>query len=213
MVMLSGYLEALIDDIVTEPEEIKEMAGIIKDESDRMNTMVNELISIARMDTGSDFFNIDENDLGELLDKLASRFRHEMQENGITFNIEADDSDPVFHFDYDKMNQVLTNLLDNAIRYTSEGDDITIETRDIGRFKIIEVRDTGTGILPEHQGRVFERFYKVDESRTRGKHGTGLGLYIVRSIIHRHNGTIELESESGRGTAFRISLPKTHEER
>src|SRR5699024_11263089 len=85
MVMLSGYSEALIDDIVTEPEEIKEMAGIIKDESDRMNTMVNELISIARMDTGSDFFNINENDLGELLDKLASRFRHEMQENGITF--------------------------------------------------------------------------------------------------------------------------------
>jgi len=213
MVMLSGYSEALIDDIVTEPQEIKEMAGIIKDESDRMNTMVNELITIARMDTGSDFFSIDVNDFGELLDKLAARFRHEMQENGISFNIEVDDPDPVFSFDYDKINQVLTNLLDNAIRYTSEGDDITVGIRDAGRFKIIEVRDTGSGILPEHQERIFERFYKVDESRTRGKHGTGLGLYIVRSIIHRHNGTIELESEFGSGTTFRITLPKTSEER
>lgn len=213
MVMLSGYSEALIDDIVTDPDEIKEMAGIIKDESDRMNTMVNELITIARMDTGSDFFNIDENDFGDLLEKLAARFRHEMQENGISFTVDTHDSNLLFNFDYDKINQVLTNLLDNAIRYTSEGDGIKIDVTEAGRFAIIEVSDTGAGILPEHQERVFERFYKVDESRTRGKHGTGLGLYIVRSIIHRHNGTIELESEFGSGTTFRIVLPKTNEER
>lgn len=213
MVMLSGYSEALIDDVVTDPDEIKEMAGIIKDESDRMNTMVNELITIARMDTGSDFFNIDENDFRDLLEKLAARFRHEMHENGISFNIKTNDSNLIFNFDYDKMNQVLTNLLDNAIRYTSEGDEISIEVTEAGRFTTIEVIDTGTGILPEYQDRVFERFYKVDESRTRGKHGTGLGLYIVRSIINRHKGTIELDSEFGTGTTFRIVLPNTSEER
>ncbi|WP_411844377.1 ATP-binding protein [Salinicoccus sp. HZC-1] len=213
MVMLSGYSEALMDDIVTDPTEVKEMVGIIKDESDRMNTMVNELITIARMDSGSGFFNIQENDFGDLLEKLTARFRHEMQENEIYFNVKTSDSTLIFSFDYDKINQVLTNLLDNAIRYTSEGDEISINVTEAGRFIIIEVSDTGTGILPEHQRRIFERFYKVDESRTRGKHGTGLGLYIVRSIIHRHKGTIELESEFGKGTTFRIVLPKINEER
>ena len=212
MVMLSGYSEALLDDIVTEPEEIKEMIGIIKDESDRMNTMVNELITIARMDSRSDFFNIEENDFGQLLDKLGSRFRHEMLENGIDFSIVREEGDLTFEFDFDKVSQVLTNLLDNAIRYTSEGDRITITAGGTERNVTIEVTDTGTGIRPEHQQRIFERFYKVDESRTRGQHGTGLGLYIVKSIIERHNGTIDLESTFGEGTSFRITLPKKYTE-
>lgn len=212
MVMLSGYSEALHDEVVTDPEEVKEMAGIIKDESDRMNTMVNELITIARMDSGSDLFNIGENDLSILLDKLKSRFKMEMNENDIDFVVDAGQIDPVFDFDYDKLNQVLTNLVDNAIRYTSEGDRISILAKDRDKFKVIEISDTGAGILPEYQDRVFERFYKVDESRTRGKHGTGLGLYIVRSIIHSHNGTIELDSEYGKGTTFRIILPKSNAE-
>ncbi|WP_373445990.1 HAMP domain-containing sensor histidine kinase [Salinicoccus bachuensis] len=210
MVMLSGYSEALLDDIVTDPAEIKEMIGIIKDESDRMNTMVNELITIARMDSRSDFFNIEENDFTQLLDKLGNRFRHEMVENGIHFAITKGDGDLVFDFDFDKLSQVFTNLLDNAIRYTSEGDHITINADMTERHVTIEVTDTGTGIRPEHQQRIFERFYKVDESRTRGQHGTGLGLYIVKSIIHRHNGTIDLESTFGEGTSFRITLPKKH---
>lgn len=212
MVMLSGYSEALLDDIVTDPEEIKEMIGIIKDESDRMNTMVNELITIARMDSRSDFFNIEENDFGQLLDKLGSRFRHEMLENGIDFSIIREEGDLTFEFDFDKLSQVLTNLLDNAIRYTSEGDRITITAGATTRNVTIEVADTGTGIRPEHQQRIFERFYKVDESRTRGQHGTGLGLYIVKSIIERHNGTIDLESTFGEGTSFRITLPKKYTE-
>lgn len=212
MVMLSGYSEALLDDIVTDPDEIKEMIGIIKDESDRMNTMVNELITIARMDSRSDFFHIKNNDFGQLLDKLASRFRHEMMENGLKFSINTNSRDMVFDFDYDKLSQVFTNLLDNAIRYTSEGDYITINVDSTERYFVIDVTDTGTGIRMEHQKRIFERFYKVDESRTRGQHGTGLGLYIVKSIIHRHNGSIELDSTFGKGTTFRITLPKTHTE-
>ncbi|MFC3388441.1 ATP-binding protein [Salinicoccus sesuvii] len=212
MVMLSGYSEALLDDIVTDPDEIKEMISIIKDESDRMNTMVNELITIARMDSRSDFFHIQENDFGQLLDKLSSRFRHEMLENGLEFSIDVNSSDMVFDFDYDKLSQVFTNLLDNAIRYTSEGDYITISVTSTERYFTIDVKDTGTGIRTEHQKRIFERFYKVDESRTRGQHGTGLGLYIVKSIIHRHNGSIELDSTFGEGTTFRITLPKNHTE-
>lgn len=210
MVMLSGYSEAILDDVVTEPGEVKEMVKIIKDESDRMNRLVNELITIARMDSGADLLNISSNDLMTLVNDISFKFKHEMKDKEISFNVDAENDSVIFDFDYGKIEQVINNLLDNAIRYTKPDDSVTLKVRDSGDEILISVEDTGIGLKEEHQTRIFERFYKVDESRTRGKHGTGLGLYIVSSIIRRHQGTIELESEYGRGTAFNISLPKNH---
>lgn len=210
MVMLSGYSEAILDDIVTEPDEVKEMIKIIKDESDRMNRLVNELITIARMDSGADLLNIAGNDLMALVNDISFKFKHEMNDKEISFNVEAENDSVIFDFDYGKIEQVINNLLDNAIRYTKPDDKITLKVRDSDDEVMITVEDTGIGLKEEHQNRVFERFYKVDESRTRGKHGTGLGLYIVSSIIKRHQGTIDLNSEYGRGTAFNITLPKNH---
>jgi two-component system sensor histidine kinase ResE len=207
MVMLSGYSEALLDDVVSDPDEVKEMVSIIKDESDRMNKMVNELISLARMEAESNMIRKEPNDIVVLLEKLSFKFKHDIKENDIAFNVNTSEDSIIFDFDYDKMENVLNNLLDNAIRYTSPKDSITINV-DAGQDVEILIQDTGTGIKKEHQERIFERFYKVDESRTRGKHGTGLGLYIVRSIIESHGGTIELDSEYGRGSTFIIRLPK-----
>ena len=114
-----------------------------------------------------------------------------------------------FPFDYDKLNQVFTNLIDNAIRYTKAGDVITINIAEDEKGCVeIKVSDTGTGIKRENIKHIFERFYKVDEARTRGKHGTGLGLYIVSNIITKHGGTITADSIFGEGTTFTIKLPK-----
>lgn len=210
MVMLSGYSEAILDEIVTEPEEVKEMIKIIKDESDRMNKLVNELITIARMDSGADLLNIAENDLMMLINDISFKFKHEMNDKEISFKVDAEKDSIIFDFDYGKIEQVLNNLIDNAIRYTQPDDKITLKVRDAGDEIVISVEDTGIGLKEEHQNRIFERFYKVDESRTRGKHGTGLGLYIVSSIIKRHQGSIDLKSEYGVGTVFDITLPKNH---
>jgi len=210
MVMLSGYSEAILDEIVTEPDEVKEMIKIIKDESDRMNKLVNELITIARMDSGADLMNISNNDLMVLINDISFKFKHEMNDKEITFKVDAEKDSVIFDFDYGKIEQVINNLLDNAIRYTEPDDKITLKVRDVGEGIIISVEDTGIGLKEEHLNRIFERFYKVDESRTRGKHGTGLGLYIVSSIIKRHGGTIGLKSEYGVGTVFEITLPKNH---
>ncbi|SDK52877.1 two-component system, OmpR family, sensor histidine kinase ResE [Lacicoccus qingdaonensis] len=210
MVMLSGYSEAILDEIVTEPEEVKEMIKIIKDESDRMNKLVNELITIARMDSGADLLDISNNDLMALISDISFKFKHEMNNKEIIFKVDAEKDSVTFDFDYGKIEQVINNLLDNAIRYTEPDDKITLKVRDIGEEIVISVEDTGIGLKEEHQNRIFERFYKVDESRTRGKHGTGLGLYIVSSIIKRHEGTIDLKSEYGKGTIFEITLPKSH---
>ncbi|SOC38797.1 sensor histidine kinase [Salinicoccus kekensis] len=210
MVMLSGYSEAILDGIVTEPGEVREMIKIIKDESDRMNNLVNELITIARMDSGSDLMNIEGNDFMYLLEDVGLKFKHALNEKGIKFVLDAEKESVYFDFDYGKIEQVLNNLIDNAIRYTEPGDKITLKVREEGDHVRFSIADTGIGIKKEHQDRIFERFYKVDESRTRGKHGTGLGLYIVSSIIKRHQGTIDLHSEPGVGTTFEIVLPKNH---
>lgn len=209
MVMLSGYSEALLDDIVTEPEEVKEMVSIIKDESDRMNKLVSELLIIARMDSDDVLYDIKEQNFTMLLDELHQRFDYKLKDNNIELVIEAGSEMVQFPFDYDKLNQVFTNLIDNAIRYTSRGDMITINVaEDNEDYVSIEVRDTGTGIKRENLKHIFERFYKADEARTRGKHGTGLGLYIVSNIIKKHGGTITADSIFGEGTVFTIKLPR-----
>lgn len=207
MVMLSGYSEALLDDVVTDPNEVKEMVSIIKDESDRMNKLVNELIIIARMDSDEVLYDIKLQNFRVLLDKMYHRFDYELKENNITLNINSVSEDINFPFDYDKMNQVFTNLIDNAIRYTKEGDTININITEDEKLVTIEVNDSGSGIKRENLKHIFERFYKVDEARTRGKHGTGLGLYIVSNIIKKHEGTITVDSEFGQGTTFTITLP------
>lgn len=209
MVMLSGYSEALLDDIVTEPEEVKEMVSIIKDESDRMNKLVSELLIIARMDSDDVLYDIKVQNFTMLLDELHQRFDYKLKDNNIELVIEAGSETVQFPFDYDKLNQVFTNLIDNAIRYTSRGDMITINVaEDNEDYVSIEVRDTGTGIKRENLKHIFERFYKADEARTRGKHGTGLGLYIVSNIIKKHGGTITADSTFGEGTVFTIKLPR-----
>lgn len=209
MVMLSGYSEALLDDIVTEPEEVKEMVSIIKDESDRMNKLVSELLIIARMDSDDVLYDIKPQNFTMLLHELHQRFDYKLKDNSIELNINAGNGTVTFPFDYDKLNQVFTNLIDNAIRYTKAGDVITINVAEEDEDCVtIEVIDTGTGIKRENIKHIFERFYKVDEARTRGKHGTGLGLYIVSNIIKKHNGTITADSIFGEGTTFTIKLPK-----
>ena len=211
MVMLSGYSEALLDEIVTDPDEVREMISIIKDESDRMNTMVNELLEVSQLELGKMSLNIREYNIYDLLQQVATTFNREFETNDLNLVINCDKT-LITMFDYDKMVQVLVNLVDNAIRYTQSGDtirfDVHVEDDDV----VIKISDTGAGISEEHQKHLFERFYKVDASRTRGKHGTGLGLYIVSQIIKQHHGTIEVESEPGVGTAFIIRLPKERDE-
>ncbi|MCK1976754.1 cell wall metabolism sensor histidine kinase WalK [Jeotgalicoccus huakuii] len=210
MVMLSGYSEALLDDIVTDPEEVKEMVSIIKDESDRMNKLVNELLVIARMDSDEVLYDIVDQDFKPLLDKLRHRFDYELKEKETKLLFDVEDGPIIFPHDADKMNQVLTNLLDNAIRYTKANDTITISAKQNSENHVtIKLSDTGTGIKRENMKHIFDRFYKVDEARTRGKHGTGLGLYIVKNIIEKHGGEISVESDFGKGTTFIITMPRT----
>lgn len=204
--MLQGYTEAILDGIVVEKEDVDEFLNIILDESKRLNRLVNELINVARIDAGETTLNKEMMDISPLLEKNIQNFKQSAIEHKTTLQLDLQHTKDVA-IDYDKIFQVITNLLDNAMRYTKSGDTIKISTYNDSRNLYIQISDTGVGIAKEHINHIFDRFYKVDQARTRGKHGTGLGLFIVKAIIEKHHGEINVESEQGVGTTFTISIP------
>ena len=208
LAMLQGYSEAIMDGIAESEEEKIELATIIYDESLRMSRLVNELLDMARMEGGHFNLNRIPASLYVLGDKVVHKFLGVVKEHGITLELNWQAKDEQFCFDPDRIEQVLTNLIDNAIRHTREGGQVTLTTEDSESYCTIEVKDTGSGIPPEDLPFVFERFYKVDKARTRGKTGTGLGLSIAKNIVQAHGGKISVRSKVNEGTTFSIRLPK-----
>lgn len=205
--LLQGYTESIVDGVVTEPDEIHESLAIVLDESKRLNRLVNELLNVARMDAEGLSVEKESQPIADLLNKMRIKYRQQATDLELNMQFEVSNQQ-LWDYDMDRMGQVLTNLIDNASRYTQPGDTISVKTDEDDRSHILSIADTGTGIAPEHLQQVFDRFYKVDASRKRGKQGTGLGLFICKMIIEEHGGTIEVESQVGKGTTFIIKLPK-----
>ncbi|RKN84820.1 HAMP domain-containing protein [Paenibacillus ginsengarvi] len=211
--MLQGYSEALLDDIAATPEERRELAQVIHDESLRMGRLVKDLLDLARMEAGHMEMSFREFELEPLLQRVHRKFGALCKERGISLKLNVHPIDITMrHADEDRLEQVLTNLLDNAIRHTPEGAwvEIRVNTQmeQQGETVVIEIADGGRGIPPEDLPFIFERFYKADKARTRGSSGgTGLGLAIVKNIVDAHQATIGAQSELGQGTTFTIQLP------
>ncbi|WP_326012457.1 ATP-binding protein [Staphylococcus xylosus] len=210
--LLQGYTESIVDGIVTEPDEIHESLSIVLDETKRLNRLVNELLNVARMD--AEGLTVDKviQPIDPLLNKMQQKYQKHAKDLELNMSLNPDTHQRLWYFDSDRIEQVLTNLIDNASRYTEPGDAINIEISETNSEQILYITDTGSGIAPEHLQQVFDRFYKVDTARKRGKQGTGLGLFICRMIIDSHGGTIDVKSKLGKGTTFIISLPKPETE-
>jgi two-component system sensor histidine kinase ResE len=212
--MLQGYSEALLDDIAASPEERKELAQVIYDESLRMGRLVNDLLDLARMETGNLALALREVDIAVLMKRIYRKFAALAKEQGIAFSCDLPEGQNLVlkQADEDRLEQVLTNLLDNAIRHTPNGSAIVMKAAPT-RYKdadavLIEVSDQGQGIPAEDLPYIFERFYKADKARTRGvSGGTGLGLAIVKNIVEAHQGIVQARSIVGQGTTFSIILP------
>lgn len=208
--MLQGYSEALLDDIATSPEERRELVQVIHDESLRMGRLVKDLLDLARMEAGHLPMNKAQTDVHELASRVYRKFAVLAKERNIPIEVQFQSMDPVLpEADEDRLEQVLTNLLDNALRHSSEGQPIHIRTeRTDNEWLWIHIEDHGQGIPSEDVPYVFERFYKADKARKRGPSGgTGLGLAIVKNIIEAHQGHIRVDSTLGKGTTFSIALP------
>ncbi len=209
--MLQGYSEAIVDDIAESQEEKRELAKIIYDESLRMGRLVNDLLDLARMEAGHINLHYETIELGPYLDRVTSKFAGLAKDKGVQVELYVNDGDTAWNLDPDRIEQVMTNLIDNAIRHTPNGGQITIQQNIIhGNQLHLEVKNTGPAIPAEDLPFIFERFYKADKARTRGNSGTGtgLGLAIAQNIVKAHKGEISVESSEGKETTFSFIIPQ-----
>ncbi len=206
--MLQGYSEAIIDDVVSSEEERSEMIRIIYDESQRMGRLVSDLLDLARMESGNITLFKEEMPIVHVLERITQKFAQVAKEKHVHLEfVSALPEELSVSLDEDRIEQVLTNLIDNAIRHTPQDGSVTVSLEPELTYAKIRVTDTGEGIPSEDLPYVFERFYKADKARTRSKSGTGLGLAIARNIVEAHKGNIKVESVVGEGTTFTFYLP------
>lgn len=206
--MLQGYSEAIIDDVVSSEEERNEMIRIIYDESQRMGRLVTDLLDLARMESGNITLYKDIVPITPVFERITQKFVQVAKEKGIELKYSSTfDNEKIISLDEDRIEQVLTNLIDNALRHTHENGTVQVIVDQQMSYARIQVKDNGAGIPKEDLDYVFERFYKADKARTRGKGGTGLGLAIAKNIVEAHKGRIKVESVVDVGTSFIFYLP------
>ncbi len=205
---IQGFSQAILDGTADTPESRTRAARIIHNEAGRMHRMVLDLLDLARLDSGTADLKMSHVDLQALLQNIVDKFSPQAQKAGIRLMLETPAGLPVLIGDGDRLAQVFTNLVDNALKFTLEGGKVTISAAPAGDELVLSVSDTGPGIPRESLPRLFDRFYQVDVSRAGGEgHGAGLGLAIVREIVETHGGRISVRSELGHGTTFVIHLP------
>jgi two-component system, OmpR family, phosphate regulon sensor histidine kinase PhoR len=207
---IQGYTETLLDTISDNSNSTREFLEIIRKNSLRMSRLTEDLLTLARVESGETRFETEPIPPLELLNDAEQSFREIARTQGVDLKIvdsQALESLPPVLADREAIHQVFANLIDNAIKYGRSGARIELGARAAQRAVEFYVRDFGAGISSEHLPRLFERFYRVDKARSRESGGTGLGLAIAKHIMLAHSGSIRAESEIARGTTFLFTLP------
>ena len=201
---IRGYLEA-IRDRVMRPDE-KNVASLY-DETMLLARLIDDLQELSLADAGElKLYRADE-ELPDVVEQAVSAVRPKALEKGLALGTDMAANLPTVYVDFLRIKQVLLNLLENAIVHTPSGGTIIVEARPAGEMVEISVTDTGEGIPPDELPKIFERFHRVDKSRTRATGGSGLGLTIARSLVEAHGGKIQAQSEPGKGSRFSFTLP------
>ena len=190
-----------------DPDEQQRWLDTACSESLRMQRIVEDLMFLARSDAGEEPYYYETVDMTYLILEASERFSNIAAQRGMTIEVALEEMDLLVRGDQGKINQVLTILIDNAIKYAGEMATIYLSAKHVEDHVEIGIRDTGIGIQREDLDKIFERFYRVDKARSREAGGTGLGLPIAKKIIEQHGGTLTVKSEVGRGTAFMVKLP------
>jgi two-component system sensor histidine kinase ResE len=205
---IQGFAQAILDDTANTPESRKQAAQIIYDESGRMHRMALDLLDLARLESGIADLEMSEVDVETLLQNIVEKFTPQAKRANVELKLNIPAGLPMVVGDGDRLAQVFTNLVDNALKFTSEGGGVTLSVKEVGSEMELSIADTGSGVPKEALPRLFDRFYQVDQSRAGGeKHGTGLGLAIAKEIVQAHGGRIGVRSQAGQGTVFVIHLP------
>ncbi|MEJ5224606.1 MAG: HAMP domain-containing sensor histidine kinase [Anaerolineales bacterium] len=204
---IQGFAQALLDDTAGTPEARRQAAQVIYDESARMHRMVLDLLDLARLDAGMMQMKREPLDLHALLRSVTEKFAPQARAAGVEVMLQAADLPPC-PGDGDRLAQVFTNLLDNALKFTPAGGVVSVMVREAQGSIEVEVKDSGSGMDAGQLEHIFDRFYQADPARAGGaRHGAGLGLSIAREIVHAHGGKITVRSAPGQGSTFTVTLP------
>lgn len=204
---IQGFAQAILDGTSNTPETVRQSAEVIYHESNRMHRLVLDLLSLARLESGTADLHRVPLDLRALLERLVQSLAPQASAASITLQTDLHDL-PILIGDGDRLAQVFTNLIDNAIKFTPAGGQVTVFCSSTEDGVTAGVQDTGKGVTAEDRARIFERFYQVDRARRGGSNrGVGLGLAIARQVILAHNGEIWVESTPGEGSRFVVKIP------
>ncbi len=205
---IQGFAQAILDGTADTTELRQQAAQVIYTESGRMHRMVLDLLDLARLDAGTADITMGPVHMPALLNAVAEKFSPQLQRAGVNMEVYAPQNVPPLIADGDRMAQVFTNLVDNALKFTPRGGLISLRAAVTGADMLVSVTDTGGGIPEEAQAHIFGRFYQADSARRGGKkHGAGLGLAIAAEIVKAHGGKITVRSRLGDGTTFEVVLP------
>ncbi len=205
---IKSYAETLLDGAVDDPETMSSFLGVINSESDRMTALVKDLLELSRIDNHKTVLEEEVIDLLKLVTKSADNYRIHANKKDQTLSVEAESDEFIVIGDGNRIEQVVKNILSNAVKYSGDHAEINVKISSDSRYHLIEVSDTGMGIPEEDLEHIFNRFYRVDKARSRAMGGTGLGLAIAKEIMELHSGQIKVKSVVNEGTVFTLYFPK-----
>ena len=203
---IKAYAETLRLGAINDESRNLQFLEQIEFQADTLNQQIQDLLQLARVESGEKTFSISDIDVNQICESLHRQFLDSARKRNIEIELLLSNTPLVARADADAIKTVVKNLIVNAIHYTPEDGRVSIQTAIDENWVVISVMDTGIGISPEHQSRVFERFYRVDQARSRDMGGTGLGLAIVKHLTQAFGGTVTLESQLGKGSKFHVRL-------
>jgi two-component system, OmpR family, phosphate regulon sensor histidine kinase PhoR len=205
---IKAYAETLRLGAVNDPEHNLAFVTRIEEQAERLHQLILDMLQIARVEAGEETFEIVDVSLREVFDECAAQFADAAAARRIELHVDPIGEEVFVRADEEGVRTILSNLVDNALKYTSEGGRVAVRAAANHRFVALEVQDTGIGIAEKDQARVFERFYRADKARSRELGGTGLGLSIVKHLAQAFGGTVGLDSRLREGSTFRVNLPR-----
>ena len=205
-----GYLETLLDDPHQPPGELLRILAVMERHSDRLHALVEDVLSLARLESPAAELDLSEISLPEFLPEILRDWEKRLEAKQLKSHLDVPPDLPKLEADESRLQELIYNLLDNAVKYSQPGGVITLRAAVEGDRVRMSVSDEGIGIRENDLPRIFERFYRPDKARSRELGGTGLGLSIVKHIAQRHGGTAQAQSELGKGTTISVVLPLEH---
>lgn len=205
LTILHGYNQALQDGTITDPAQVKKYHRVMGDEILRLEKLIADLLDLSQLQADGILLELEDVSLGEVVNNVSTLLKQKSEEKGVTLAVHIDPAVPPIGGDGDRLTQLVLILMDNALKFTPAGGQITTRLAVEDQAVVLTIADTGAGIAAEDLPYIWERFYKADKSRASG--GTGLGLAIARQIIELHGASVDVDSACGEGTTFTIRFP------